>query len=66
MGEVEDRRTRDWRRRSENKGLDAYSTATCSGRVERSGNVPSMSVNTLDSGCDIRPRVGWSRDTTLG
>lgn len=29
-----------------------YTTATCSGRVCKSGNVRIMSVNTLDSGCD--------------
>ncbi len=29
-----------------------YSTATCSGRVARSGNVLSMSVKTFDSGCE--------------
>jgi len=31
-------------------GRDTYRTATCSGRVDRSGNVPSMSVNIFDSG----------------
>ena len=29
-----------------------YSTPTCSGSVARSGNVPSMSVKTFDSGCE--------------
>ena len=33
-------------------GVGAYRTPTCSGRVERSGNVPSMSVNILERGCE--------------
>lgn len=44
----------------------AYKTATCSGRVDRSGKVVSMSVNIFDNGCEFRLRCGLSSDTTLG
>ena len=48
------------------RGSGAYTTATCSGRVEMSGNLDSMSVKTLERGWDVRPRLGSSSVTTLG
>lgn len=46
--------------------MRTYSTATCSGSVARSGNVPSMSVKTFDSGCESWLRSGRRSDIILG
>ena len=46
--------------------LRTYRIATCSGSDEMSGNVPSMSVKTLDNACDFSLARGSIRARKLG